>query len=211
MRQHPGARSTCLPRPMPKTLPLPPLERLNELFEVVPIDESQLGNHSGLMRKVSRGPAKAGSVAGSSSIRSSGRRADWHVRVDGKLYLVSRIIYYIVHKVDPGLLSVDHINRNHLDNNISNLRLADNSLQTHNQGRKSNNTSGCTGVSWHKASRAWRVRVQNKNQSTLIGVYKCKLEAAKAYNLTVLHCSLDKLGKQLNDLSSVSCSCLQCL
>jgi hypothetical protein len=55
----------------------------------------------------------------------------------------------------PSDITVDHINRNCLDDCKSNLRLVDYRIQTINQGIKSTNTSGVTGVSYHKNPKAW--------------------------------------------------------
>jgi len=50
----------------------------------------------------------------------------------------------------PSDITVDHINLNKLDNQKVNLRLVDRRIQNINQGIKSNNTSGVTGVSYKK-------------------------------------------------------------
>jgi len=62
----------------------------------------------------------------------------------------------------PSEITVDHINRNGLDNCKSNLRLVDQRIQTINQGIKSNNTSGVTGVSY-KHPRAWVAKWQDED------------------------------------------------
>jgi len=54
----------------------------------------------------------------------------------------------------PTNITVDHINRNGLDNRKSNLRLVDRRIQSINRGIKSNNTSGVTGISY-KDPGAW--------------------------------------------------------
>ena len=59
----------------------------------------------------------------------------------------------------PDDLTVDHINRNTLDNRRCNLR---NVTIFVNNLNKSNNTSGCVGVTWNKNRQKWQVTIKNK-------------------------------------------------
>ena len=83
---------------------------------------------------------KVGDVAGSLNI--NGR---WHVKIDGKNYQRSRLVYAF-HNEDPGDLEVDHLNRLRNDDRIENLKKTDSVENNHNKGMMSTNTSGTTGV-----------------------------------------------------------------
>jgi len=197
---------------MPKHIALPPIERLNELLEIVPVAPSQFETCSGLIWKVWRGgTARAGSVAGSKRPNpSKPGRFDWKVRVDGRKYFVSRVIYLMANGVDPGELEVDHEDWNSLNNNVGNLRLGGRSLQGHNQGPNSNNTSGAKGVGWRKNAKKWRARLKHKGKDFYLGTHTCKIEAARAYNNKIIELELDKIGKPLLELNSIKCSCGKC-
>ena len=194
---------------MAKTVALPAYERLHELFEIVPIAESEFGIQSGLVWKVNRGArARAAGVAGTKVPHlKQPNRFDWHVGVDKKYYLASRVLYLMANGVDPGELTVDHIDRNSLNNNIDNLRLADRLLQVHNQNRRSNNTSGATGVCWHKAIGKWNAQLSYGDRNRSLGYFSCLIEAASVYNAKTIEQGFDKLGKPLNDLSALTCKC----
>lgn len=55
----------------------------------------------------------------------------------------------------PDNLEVDHIGHNKYDNRKSKLRIVTDSQNNMNRGLQSNNTSGITGVSFHKGSSMW--------------------------------------------------------
>lgn len=72
---------------------------------------------------------------------------------------------------------VDHINGDRADNRIENLRAANRSENQCNRFALASNTSGHPGVSWHKKSKAWLVRVM-KNGKTVFQQYFKDLELA---------------------------------
>ena len=106
------------------------------------------------------------------SIHKTGYR---HITWMGKVHKAHRLIFMLHH----GYLSseVDHINGDRQDNRIENLRAANRSENQCNRGALASNTSGYPGVSWHKKSKAWCVRVM-KNGKTVVQQYFKDLELA---------------------------------
>lgn len=81
----------------------------------------------------------------------------------------------------PRNLTVDHIDRNPLNNQKVNLRLATYSEQNMNTKTRSDNTSGHRGVYWEKRRNCWRVCIHNNNKQIHIGQFKVKQDAIDAY------------------------------
>lgn len=75
---------------------------------------------------------------------STGR---WKVGLKGKLYYVSRIVWAMYNGSIPNTMIVDHIDRDKTNNNINNLRLVTRKGNARNCTKKSNNSTGVTGVS----------------------------------------------------------------
>ena len=105
----------------------------------------------------------------------------WCVRIqDGKVESVQTNVYgngkhtvpklhqLLMGPVPPGKDSIDHIDRNPLNNCRTNLRFATLSEQQVNQGMQRNNTSGVKGVSWHTRDNKWRVEIDSK----YVGIYE---------------------------------------
>lgn len=92
---------------MSKPKPLPPLSRLDELFEV---------RDGWLFNRIGRHKAAAGSRAGTLHKQSG----YWFVGVDYQRYKIHRIIWAMVNRKDPGNLVIDHIDRNKQNNNPEN-------------------------------------------------------------------------------------------
>ena len=98
-----------------------------------------------------------------------------------KYYLLHRIAYYAhnqewdIHN-KPRKNLVDHIDKNQLNNHISNLRVGTPKLNG--QNRKN-----VKGYSWNKKNQRYRVLIKNANKKhqTYIGLYKTEEEARQAY------------------------------
>jgi hypothetical protein len=101
------------------------------------------------------------------SIHATGYR---HVTWMGKPHKVHRLIFLLEHGYLPK--EIDHINGDRQDNRLENLREATRSENQYNKGMCKNNTSGFRGVSWHKHSKAWLVRLCVNGKSKIIGYFK---------------------------------------
>jgi hypothetical protein len=81
---------------------------------------------------------------------------------------------------DPGESTIDHINRNPLDNRLKNLRLADSSLQNRNQGKRANSVSAYKGVCFDKSKGKWKAKAWLSGKTKHIGYFSTEQEAAIA-------------------------------
>lgn len=100
----------------------------------------------------------------------------------------SRLIWMhrvILGDIPEGLES-DHIDRNGLNNQRSNLRLATSSQNHVNSKLQSNNTSGYRGVSWEERYGKWRGQIGVKGRQLFLGYFDDIIGAARAYNQAAL-------------------------
>lgn len=110
----------------------------------------------------------------------------WHI--EGNNYAITKLPSGRIIKlhrlllgvVDDPTTEVDHINRDTLDNRLSNLRLADRSLNCYNRNVSKYNTSGKVGV--YKMSGyddKWCVQINNKGKRHYLGSYNSYDEAVR--------------------------------
>ena len=78
------------------------------------------------------------------------------------------------------LVEIDHENRDKLDNQKKNLRVATRSQNMANRPPYKNNKSGYRGV--RKRGSFWRVNISKKGKQTFIGKFANILDAARAYD-----------------------------
>lgn len=93
-----------------------------------------------------------------------------HITWMNKVHKAHRLIFMLHHGYLPQ--EVDHINGNRADNRIGNLRAANRSENQCNRGALASNTSGYPGVTWHKKSKAWAVRVMKNGKTRALGYFK---------------------------------------
>lgn len=96
----------------------------------------------------------------------------------GVNYLTHRIIWRHVTGEDPE--QIDHINGNRLDNRWSNLRAATPALNAKNQRKRSTNSSGVTGVSWHKHAGKWFAEIMVDRKKHSLGYFDELSDATEA-------------------------------
>ena len=139
---------------------LPDIEQLRNKYEY----DAETGT---LLNKSSRGKAKAGKPAG--TLNSQGRIEIQH---KGVKYLAHRIVWMLNTGKDPGQMTVDHIDRNPLNNRINNLRLATREQQCHNRDMR--------GIWQCNRTQKWRSQIHIKGK-VISSTHTCPLLARLWY------------------------------
>lgn len=86
----------------------------------------------------------------------------------------------------PEGMDVDHINRNGLDNQRSNLQVCTRAQNLARAGAPKTNTSGYKGVSWSKQHSKWVAYIRPDYKKRHLGLFLNKDDAARAYNRAAL-------------------------
>jgi hypothetical protein len=79
-----------------------------------------------------------------------------------------------MHQVILNGKNIDHINRESLDNRRCNLRFCSMSENKKNSKIYKNNTSGITGVSWHKRLQKWQASLGYRGSMLFLGYFSDK-------------------------------------
>lgn len=118
----------------------------------------------------------------------------WHAKKHGNTYYARRYISGVggrrlcvyMHRAilgqPPNGLEVDHIDRNGLNNQRSNMRFVSHRENCHNKGVPRNNTSGVKGVSRFRGGK-WRAEKRINGKWVWLGAYASKDEAKRAYEM----------------------------
>lgn len=117
---------------------------------------------------------------------------------------VGGLLYLHRFLLDPPLgFSVDHKNGDSLDNRRENLRIATQQQNNQNQRvRAGKKTSIFKGVSFHKDTNKWQVKIKGPEKEIHLGLYLSEEEAAMAYDRAArkifgefAKCNFEKGGK----------------
>jgi hypothetical protein len=133
-----------------------------------------------------RHPQQPGYVRAQRCFRSNGRKT------------VVRLHRYILN-AQPGQ-EVDHIDRNPLNCQRSNLRFVTRRENMVNQGMRRTNTTGFRGI--QRRGNRWRANIKSQDRSRFLGSFDTPEEAALAYDLAAIevhgpYCCLNFPERQL--------------
>ena len=101
------------------------------------------------------------------------------IYIGGKNYRAGRLAFLYMEGYFPEN-DVDHINRVRDDNRWKNLRHVSRQCNLINKSKQSNNTSGVTGVTWHKRDGVWQAQIRINKQGVHLGTHTSLLRAVQA-------------------------------
>ena len=126
----------------------------------------------GLFELTDKGLVRKSNNKGAYIHKSTGYKV---LKIDYRQYREHRLVWLYVHGSLPKTL--DHIDGDKTNNDISNLREASICQNMHNMGLSSHNTSGVKGVSWNKQQQKWRARIKLGGKEHHVGFFKTIEEA----------------------------------
>ena len=100
-------------------------------------------------------------------------------RIQNRMYKAHRVAWAYYYGEWPEK-HIDHVNHDRADNRIENLRAVDSAGNQRNMARFRTNTSGVTGVYWHKGSEKWTAQVSVEGASQYLGIFPTLDDAANA-------------------------------
>jgi hypothetical protein len=91
-------------------------------------------------------------------------------------------MHRVILKLLGSKMEVDHADRNGLNNQRNNLRIATRSENSANIGCRKNSTSKYLGVSLRKSNGKWRAEIRKNGKGYRLGEFINEIDAALAYN-----------------------------
>lgn len=143
---------------------------MNELIDFVEYDDEL---HL-VWKKSKSKKIKVGSKCGCAS-KVTGY---WQMMFNKKNYRVHIVVWYIHNGEIPNGMEIDHIDHDRSNNSISNLRLVTRKENGRNQSVRIDNSTGVTGVSWHKPLSKYCARITVDGKLMHLGYFN-SIEEAK--------------------------------
>lgn len=100
-----------------------------------------------------------------------------YIGINGKKYPAHRITMLLSFGFCSDELEIDHINHVRNDNRLSNLRFVTSTGNHRNQSRRSDNTTGVTGVVYRKSRRKYVARITVDGVDIHLGIFLTLEEA----------------------------------
>ncbi len=113
--------------------------------------------------------------------------------------LVHRLLGNAFLKNDSNRPLIDHIDRNKLNNSLSNLRWADYQVNSANTTKRKNTTSKYKGINYDKARNKWRCQICINYQRIFLGRFDTENEAVLFVNDYIIKNNLTDIFP-LNDI-----------
>lgn len=101
-------------------------------------------------------------------------------RINGRLEYLHIVIWRLAERILKVNFQLDHQDRNGLNNQLSNLRLATISQQRKN--KRSWGSSQYLGISWMASRDKWRSTIKVDGHQHHLGLFDNEIEAAKVYD-----------------------------
>lgn len=124
-------------------------------------------------------PSVRSRIVGQPAFITIGKNGYLSSRVGGKNIYAHQAAWVIIHSSWPSG-DIDHINGDRADNCILNLRDVTRSENSKNAKKSSANTSGVTGVVWHKGASKWASQIMVSGKNIYLGLFDDIHEAATA-------------------------------
>lgn len=150
-----------------------PQEILKEIFEYNPTTGDFV-----YIKDPTGGPKRIGSIAGTTVCSISGKHYR-KIKIKGRSYFTHRLAWLYMTGNYPAL-DIDHIDGNGMNNSFSNLREVTPLENARNMRVMENNTSGFTGVHWHKAANKWMSTIRIKKELIHLGYFSILEDAINA-------------------------------
>jgi len=145
--------------------PLPPQDYLRKILDYDP--------ESGSLKwrwREGAAPQTNKLRAGMPAFTSLTPKGQFRGSIDNSLYMAHRIIWMMVHGVEPD--EIDHINGNPSDNRLVNLRSVTHAENLRNTRVPVTNTSGHIGIYWCKRREKWEAKIMVGGSQIHIGYYR---------------------------------------